>query len=188
MYYPLTDTDTVTILATEQRSQAKEARQARIAGSKTNIEYLMNAGVLVTEDDARDNAYKYAYLAERAAREGVTFDQAEAAHEQEQAEDNVRSALKWDVSLGETMAEHVARRNALMASAVGTMESGRRCKHNRTKKEISWINRVGFYTLMAEDDEGNWPFKCCRCGVEVTLQRVSEPTEQVILAKVILAK
>lgn len=184
----LTDTDTVATLATQSIKDAEDARRARIQVSKTNMEYLMNAGVIVSEDDARDNSYKYEYLCKRAGEAGITVAEAEAAWNLERAEGNVRSALKWDVSLGETMAEHVARRNALMASAVGTMESGRRCKHNRTQKEMGWINRVGFYTSMAEDDNGNWPFKCCRCNAEVTLMRVAEPTEQAILAAAILAK
>lgn len=185
---PLIDTDTVASIATARRVEAEEARIARIRGSKTNMEYLMNAGVIITCDDEMDNYYHDMYIAKRAAEAGTTIAEAEEAFAQERAEENVRSALKWDVSMNETMAENVARRDALMATAVGTMESGRKCKHNRTKKELGWINREGFHCMTARDDDGNWPFKCCRCGAEVTLIALTEPTEQAKLAATILAK
>jgi hypothetical protein len=185
---PLEPTDTVASIATARLAEAEEARIARIRGSKTNMEYLRNAGVIITCDDAMDNYYHDVYIAGRAMGAGITIAEAEAAFEQERAEENVRSALKWDVSMNETMAENVARRNALMATAVGTKENGRPCVHRTTKSERGWINKEGWYCMTARDDAGNWPFKCCRCGAEVTLIALTEPTEQAKLAAAILAK
>lgn len=185
---PLTLSDTVASIATARRVDAGAARLARIHGSKNNMEYLRNAGVIVTCDDAMDNAYKYDYLCKRAKEEGITFAEAEERSAQEIAEDNVRSDLKWDVSLNETQAEHVARRNAVMAAAVGTKANGRPCTHRTTQKDHGWINKFGGYTMCMPDDAGNWTLHCCRCGAEATLLRLTEPTEQALIAAAILAK
>lgn len=180
-------TDTVSGIATARLRATEEARLARIRGSKTNLEYLMNAGVIVTCDDAYENALRDEMLAQRAKDTGVTFDEAEKSWRQERAEDNVRSDLRWSVSLNETHAEHVARRDALMAAAEGVMPSGRKCKHNSTKKDIGWVNKVGFFNMMATNDNGDWEFQCCRCNATVTVPALKEPTEQAKIAAVILA-
>ncbi len=184
----LTATDTVSSLATARRAAAAEARAARIRGSKTSMEYLQNAGVIITEDDAFDNAMRYQGIAERAKARGTTFAEEEERTTREQVEDNVRMDLRRAVKDNETYAEHSARRKEALAQAVGTMANGKRCAHRSTQKNLAWVSTVGWFNLDARDALGNEQFKCCRCNATATVGPMLEPTEQAKLATLILAK
>lgn len=172
--------------ATEARARAEAARRARISGASTNLDYLMAAGVVISEDAAFDNAMRAQGLAEEVKRTGKPAATIEAERQVERDRDDARNELRHIQQMGETMAEWSARVRAAQDAAVGTKDNGRACSHVRTKKNLGWVNRIGFFTMLACDGDG-YPFKCCRCGAEVTVPKPAQPTEQAKLAAKLLA-
>lgn len=182
--------DTIASLAIAARLRATEVRTAKIAGSKNNFDYLVNAGVIITEDDAFDAEMTRQGLTERAKKNGTTFDQEKERMHRENAEDSVRSTLRETVRMGETYAERSVRVNAILAQAEGTKTNGKPCSHTTTKKEQGWINSYGGYNMEAPmPGSTSREFTCCRCCAKVIVEaRTGEPTEQAVIAAAILAK
>lgn len=177
-------------LAFEERAHAEEARRARIAGAKTNLEWLLAAGVASYDDGYGEmtRAFRAEKLADEVKRTGKPASVIEADWQAETDRDNARAELQNIWQMGETMAEWRARVTAAQIVAKGTKENGRPCNHVTTKKDRGWINRSGCYTMIATDEAGNYPFKCCRCGVEVDVPKRTLPSEQAVLAAKLLAE
>lgn len=179
---PLVSTDTIPALArealAEQKAAQEAARTAAIKGAKTNLQYLMAAGVIVTCDDELNAHYRWEAECARAKKDGVSITEARARMEQERAEDTVRSTLIRAAREQETPNEQSLRVQQFLAAVEGYMPSGRRCKHNSTKRERGWIY----------GGNGPWDYICCRCGVRVSVPLITQPTEQALIAAQILAQ
>jgi len=182
----LSTTDTIPDLARRAREAAAEVRLARIRGSKTNMEYLMNAGVIITCDDEMDAAYLYDHLHTEAKRLGITYSEMQERHAQEGAENSVVGMLRLAVHRGETNEEAQARHSAILGAVVGLQENGKPCKHNSTQRERGWMDTGG--RAGATQDAWVCTFVCCRCGAKGEYpERRDVPTEQALIAAVILA-
>lgn len=185
--FPLTAADTLATLIERARQEAVEARAARIAKAKTNVDALIEAGVLITEDDAFDRAMQDLGDREYATAHGLSLILAWEIRRNASSVLSTAERLRFIVAAKETPAEERARRESILAAAVGTL-NGRRCAHRGTKKERGWINAIGCHNFAASDDAGNRPFVCCRCGARATVPPVTEPTEQAKIAAAILER
>jgi hypothetical protein len=143
----------------------EEAYRARVAGSKTNLDYLMNVGVVITADDAMDNAYRAEHLSKQAKLAGVSVALYEAADDYARAFDAVVYDVLRTASAGETGAEHSARFHAAEAALPAKLAEGAKkpCKHNDTKKARGWF-ALGSGPVVEE-------YVCCRCGSKLSIPR-----------------
>lgn len=170
---PLQPTDTIPELADRAAQRGRWEKRLKIAQAKTNVDRLMAQGVIVSCDDEMVSSYRYDHVGKLAAEYGMTHADAEALFYKVRDQWKVIDELRAAVFNRETNAEHAARVEAALASATGTMPSGKPCKHNATKKERGWFTY----------DHEHWV--CGRCGTRVeVLPRPKENgwTEQALVA------
>ena len=145
---------------------AEDAERTKWAAAKSNEERLMLAGVLISCDDAHDNAMRHMGITERAGWAGVSFKLMEQALDYCNAADAVVGELNYTAHLGETNEEFAARFDEAVAALPATFAKGakRPCKHQHTKSARGWIsyNRNNYI--------------CCRCGAKLDLPERSTPT------------
>ena len=190
----LSPDDTLDTLAHDFLREEEAERAARIAAAKTNLERLLAAGVAsyFPEDEIATQA-RLAETKKMAEQLNISFAEAEAKLEHARAVNKVRLKLRMDVARNETYEEHVERRNTLFRGLPVrwggiTKVEGKRCTHRTTRREVGWVNKIGFRDLDAADKYGHWRFLCNRCGATAGLLRFSEPTSQTLLAEDILAR
>lgn len=146
------------------------ARKAQYESAKTNTERLMVAGVIVTCDDAQDNAMRWQYCSDIAKEAGVNSCLVSAASDFSRIYDSIVDQLKYIVSQNETPEEFGARVSAAAAKVEGKREGAKRtCKHNTTKKD------TGLMRVQRTSD--GIEYVCCRCGARfVVSAQATEPT------------
>jgi hypothetical protein len=175
----LTLKDTVDTIAAAIAEHDRAVRQARIANAKNNTERLMAAGVIITADDAYDNAMRHQGIAERAKENGRTFAEQEAIEDRARTERNVRYFLEGIARDGETPQEKHDRQAPILAAKYGQQIGYKRpCTHRTTKTQTGWVSVWG------------GGMACRRCGAEATgteLARKGGPSEQGKIAAALLA-
>lgn len=173
----LTVEDTIATIASKMEAAAEERRAEAFAKAKGNLAKLMVAGVVITCDEEQDRAYKYAARCRRAAEAGRTYDQQAELEEAEERSKNVLRYLERVASSGETPDEGIARKEEILAAVPGLLDSGRKCRHHRTKQKRGW-HPIGPELV------------CCECGAKIlrsALDRKIPPTEQAVIAAGLLA-
>lgn len=162
--------DVIRELALAAIAARAAARQAKINGAKTNLEQLMAAGVIVTEDDARDNAYRYEYQCKVATALGIRPNEAGQLMRQADAEQDVVLRLLGAIYANETDAEQRARFDAVKATAQGAKENGKPCQHRETKRERAWSGPIFVNGKPGDPIHGadRVDFVCYRCGARVS--------------------
>jgi hypothetical protein len=171
--------DTLETIIAKQDAAAEQARRDRFNRATTWEGKALATGLLITCDDAFDNAMRHAGAAERARQNGTTV-----RYELElvTTRNKVRAAVRYLESLvrdGESPSERVARIAPILAAVKGQEEGMKRpCRHNSTKTKQGWRSYWG------EDKDA---MICCRCGeVSPDLTRTEGPSEQAQIAAMIL--
>lgn len=174
---------TMLSLVTQRLEHAEQLRLERIHGAKTNLQYLMAAGVVISCDDAQDNAYRWRHHEDIAKAAGVSHALVEAAAEYAQIADGIIAELKRTAEQGETSEEHGARVRAAAAEQVGFQKGKKKpCRHNETKRERG-LMRMGSNAL------GGQRWGCCRCGVTFEVpDRPATPTDEARRAATLYAR
>jgi hypothetical protein len=173
--------DVAMALVRDLSERQEAARRSRFDGAKTSLEKLMVLGVVVTEDDARDNYYISKHRAETAAAAGVASDLIDAAEDYCASYDAQVATLRRWAEQGETDAEHAERVHAALGTKA--VEGKKRpCTHRETRRERG-VMRVGYNPRT--DTES---FVCCRCGARAEPpRRTPWPTKGALDAANVLA-
>jgi len=174
----LTLDDTVDTIYAKLAKVSRAARQARINTARTTGERLIACGVLITADDAFDDAMRHQGITERAQQNGRTFAEQEAIEDARRRARDVRNFLSGIVRDGETPQEKHDRQAPILSAKHGQQEGYKRpCTHRTTKSQVGW-------RPWGED------MICCRCGAKaspVELARKGGPSEQAKIAGALLA-
>ena len=194
----LAPTDTLEDVAAKLDAAADEARIERIRAAKTNMQYLMAAGVIVTCDDEYEKAMVHAGQEERAKAAGRPFHEQAALETKHKRLHAARDYCAKIVLAGEAPHERAARRAAILAQAGGLLPSGRKCRHQTTRKHQGWVDvcevketYIWHDASGREHTFGPHPdgLACFRCGAFVSdaeLARTGEPTDEAKAAAAIL--
>lgn len=172
------------IALVQQSIDAAEAKRvARIQAAKTNMEYLIAAGVIVTCDDEYEKAMIWEGMKEGAKQAGVSVDLYTAAHDFARIANNIVADARSVVEHGETTEEFAARVQAAADASAHPVPAGKKrpCRHNDTKKEQGLVD---WRTTHLDREVGVIRYTCWRCGTEfLVTERAPHWTEAAFRAQ-----
>jgi len=155
-------TTTTMIEHVQQALDASEAkRKAKFDAAKNNTERLMALGVIISCDDAQDNAYRWSYMQEQSKLAGVSPALFEDASDFAHLADSIIEQWKSIAENGEMPEEFGARVAEAAAKVVKVAEGMKKpCTHKSTSKAQGLIRSD-------DRDRDHARFICCRCGSEI---------------------
>lgn len=162
---PMTRGQLMIALVEKRLEDIETLRRAKIAGAKTNLEQLMAQGVVITCDDAFDNAMRDQGVTERAKAAGVSFQLMDEALDFCRLADGIIDGFRRIARQGESDEERAARFRAAEAALPETFQKGKKkaCRHNGTQRERGWMACGSIGPAIVPTIR----HVCCRCGAEL---------------------